>query len=592
MSAFLHTSRSALAFIMLISVMLPIVLTACNNESGSGTGVIVDSNEISTGSPFIPESTAPGDDTTGVEDVTTGAEDVTTGAEDVTTGIDEVTTGKDETTTAPVPDDTTSPVPDDTTAPVPDDTTSAPEDTTAPPETTGPEVPGVAEGEMKYNEALVLVGKGKFMQASKYLADISVSDVSYREKAKALIAANTAGFTTAITEAVTEYMVRYQIPEGEKYLNSLLGMGIDSYVKAEAERLENYRIFQDVNVETVYLNQTLENIYTHCLIAFPEINFKSKYTYRNCGDDCLTPNEFRYLLNRLYDLGYIIIDANLLYDEAKDAPVYSLKLPKGKKPLVFTFDDVTYDSRKMGKGMVDKIIVDEDGYVCTYTEHKDGTVVVSYDNELFPIINSFVREHPDFTYHGGRGTLFFTGFDGILGYRTQSNPIDDAEAALGLDRNVEIAKAKVVVEALRAEGWTFGSHSYNHSHMTRLSAEKFKWDTDTWLEEVGSIIGETKLFCWPFGDHTDANYNSNLRKGELHKYLFDSGFKVFFGCGAARYLANELDGLGIFTDRKGMTGNVLYYIDKGYQSYLKHYLYLIDPEEMWDEYRLPYRYMK
>ena len=439
-----------------------------------------------------------------------------------------------------------------------------------------------------YQNAQSYVTSGKFMKAAMSLSKISRNDSTTVDNAKALISANVQKFKDGITEAVTEYMVRYDIAEGQNFLIGLQGLGLDSHITSEAQRLEEYRKFQDVDLEKVNVTTTLENIYTHCLIAFPEINFASMSTYRKCGDDCLTPNEFRYLLGRLYELDYIIVDANLFYDAENDTFNRYLNLPKGKKPLIFTFDDVTYDSRKMGNGMVDKLIVDEDGYVCTYTKHKNGSVVVSYDNELFPIINSFVREHPDFTFRGARGTLFFTGFDGICGYRTQSEPVDNAEAALKLDRQSEIAQAKVVIEALRDEGWTFGSHSYHHWHLPRQSSAAIRRDTNMWLEEVGAIVGETTLYCWPFGDHT--NDDKNIRKNEDHKFLFDSGFKFFFGCGSARYISNELDGLGIFSDRKGVTGNVLYYIEMEYKSYLRDYLYLIDPDKMWDEYRLPYKY--
>lgn len=430
------------------------------------------------------------------------------------------------------------------------------------------------------------LAKGKYMKASAEAAKISSQDAASRAEIKRAVEANTEGFKAGITDAVTEFMVRYQIPEGKAYLDGLTGLGIDNYVSDEKERLEKYRAFQEDDLETVTIQETLENIYTHCMIAFPEINFASNATYRKCGDDCLTYYEFTYLLNSLYEKGYIIIDANLLYDPATGKPIKTLELPAGKKPLIFTFDDVTYDSRKMGNGMVDKLIVDEDGYVCTYTKMADGTEVISYDNEHFPVLNAFVRRHPDFTFRGARGTLFFTGFDGILGYRTQSEPVDAAEAALKLDRNAEIEGAKRVLAAMSAEGWTYGSHGYAHAHMSRYSAASFKKDTDMWLEEVGSLVGETQLFCWPYGDHGSGA----LRKGELHKYLYDSGFRIFFGCGSARYVAQEPDGLGIFTDRKGMTGNVLYYIEMEYKAYLRDYLYLIDPEKMWDPLRLPYRY--
>ena len=439
----------------------------------------------------------------------------------------------------------------------------------------------------QYAEAKACVEAGKYMKATKALARIDKTDFTAVANAKALVGANLENIKSGITEAVTEFMVRYDIADGKNYLEGLRGLGVDSHVDKEAARLEDYRKFQEEGLVKVNMLETLENIYTHCLIAFPEINFASKSSYSACGPDCLTPYEFKYLLQSLYDRGYIIIDANIAYNEEKDAPNYTIMLPEGKKPLILTFDDVTYDSRKMGKGMVDKLIVDEDGYICTYTKHKDGTEVVSYDNELFPIINAFVREHPDFTFRGARGTLFFTGFDGICGYRTQSEPVDAKEAALKLDRQNEIAQAKVVIEALREEGWTFGSHGYNHSNMPKISAASFRKEIDMWREEVGAIVGDTQLFCWPYGAHTNGDVN--LRKNAQHKYLFDSGFTFFFGCGSARYFANELDGYGIFSDRKGVTGNVLLYIEAGYRGYVRDYPYLFDTEEIWDPLRRPYK---
>jgi len=439
----------------------------------------------------------------------------------------------------------------------------------------------------QYAEAKAYVDAGKYMKASMALSKIDKGDFNAAANAKALVAANLENIKAGITEAVTEYMVRYDIADGKKYLEGLRGLGVDSHVDTEAKRLEDYRKFQEDGLVKVNMLETLENIYTHCLIAFPEINFASKSSYSACGPDCLTPYEFKYLLQSLYDKGYIIIDANIAYNEEKDSPNYTIMLPEGKKPLILTFDDVTYDSRKMGRGMVDKLIVDEDGYVCTYTKHKDGTEVVSYDNELFPIINAFVREHPDFTFRGARGTLFFTGFDGICGYRTQSEPVDAAEAALKLDRQSEIAQAKVVIEAMREEGWTFGCHGYNHSNMPKISAASFRKEIDMWREEVGAIVGDTQLFCWPYGAHTNGDVN--LRKNAQHKYLFDSGFTFFFGCGSGRYFANELDGYGIFSDRKGVTGNALLYIAAGYKTYVRDYPYLFDTEEIWDPLRRPYK---
>lgn len=428
------------------------------------------------------------------------------------------------------------------------------------------------------------IAKENFREAA-----LCLTKAPSKNKAKELIAENSDAFQKGITEAVTDFMVRYKLSEGKAFLQGLKGLGIDSHIDKEEKRLEEYRAFQEDGLVECNVLNTLENIYTHCLIAFPEINFASERTYRWCGDDCLTVGEFKAILNALYEKGYIIVDANLFYNEETDSPVTKLLLPAGKKPLLLTYDDVTYDSRKMGRGMVDKLILDESGRVCTYTKHKDGTEVISYDNEIFPIISAFCREHPDFTFRGAKGTLFFTGFDGVCGYRSQSEPVNDAEAALQLDRQLEVRNAKVVIEALRDEGFTFGSHSYNHHRMPSYTSSEIRWDTTHWLEEVGAIVGETKLFCWPYGGHTMGNVS--LRSNADHKYLFDSGFKFFFGCGAGRYLANEPDGNGIFSDRKAITGEILYFYQMGNKTYLREYSYLFDPNSIWDPARLPYRYL-
>lgn len=221
------------------------------------------------------------------------------------------------------------------------------------------------------------VAAGKYMLASREAAQLAAGDNAARTAARAVMEAHADDFKAGITAAVTEYMVRYEIPKGKSYLSGLSGLGLDAHVASESERLEAYRVSQEDDLEKVTVSQTLENIYTHCMIAFPEINFASSRTYRKCGDDCLTYHESMYLLSSLYEKGYILIDANMLYDAETGKSVRTMMLPKGKKPLILTFDDVTYDSRKQGNGMVDKLIVDEDGYVCTYTKMKDGTEVIS-----------------------------------------------------------------------------------------------------------------------------------------------------------------------------------------------------------------------
>jgi len=369
-----------------------------------------------------------------------------------------------------------------------------------------------------------------------------------------------------IALGVNEFLCKYDLSGAREYVNTLISKHGDSeFLSSELSRIDDYELFQ---TDTVLYNGEVEHVFTHCLIAFPELCYNSPKMTAALDEDCITPHEFINIFNSLYDKGYILIDINSLVETEDDGSVSLAKLylPKGKKPLVFSIDDVTYDSRKAGTGMVDKLILDDNGRVCTYTKHADGTEVISYENEIFPLLESFVRNHPDFTFRGARGTLCHTGFDGLFGYRTQSNPYPGEPT----DRDTEIAQAVKIAAALREEGWTFASHSYGHANMPNCSFGYNKEDTDNWLEEVTPIIGDTQIMVWPYG--------AFIREGETHDYLYEQGFRIFCGVGVPPYLTYEPDGRSIFMDRKSLDGYAL-------RNRHDKYLYLFDTEEVWDPLR-------
>lgn len=364
-----------------------------------------------------------------------------------------------------------------------------------------------------------------------------------------------------IQQKLGGFLACFKTDMARSYAQSLVRL-LGQPAQALAEAVEQYEAFQ---TNTVEYKGPVEHVFTHCLIAFPELCYSSPSMTKALDTDCITPKEFTAILENLYQKGYILIDINLLYDQSTGS-IASLKLPKGKKPLVLSIDDVTYDSRKMHTGMVDKLIVDQNGDVCTYTL-QDGREIISYDNEVFPIVNAFVRKHPDFSFRGARGTLCNTGFDGVFGYRTQSEPIGNEK---GIDRQSEIQQAKIVAESLKNEGWTFASHGFGHRHMSQISPQLAAQDTDSWQKEVVPIVGPTQVMVWPYGDH--------VRKGEVHEYLYNAGFRIFCGVGSKPYLAKEPDGLGIFMDRKALDGYSL-------RNRRESYMYLFDAQEVWDPLR-------
>lgn len=299
-----------------------------------------------------------------------------------------------------------------------------------------------------------------------------------------------------------------------------------------------------------YLTNNVEHLFTHCLVAYPEIAFKNENTMKKSYDtDCITPSEFIKILQSLYDNNYVLVN---LYDcfkvENGIAIKQKVKVPKGKKPLILSFDDVNYDHKKMGLGMVDKLILDEYGNIASLTKIEEKQEI-RYDNEFLPILENFIKKHPGFSPYGAKGTINLTGYDGILGYRTShTNNTNQKE---------EIAKAQEVVNKIKALGWNFACHSYGHYHMKKISDTKFAEEIANWKKEVEPIIGSCTCYVYPYGEWEVFVDGGICPK---HQMLIDAGFSLFCGVGMKTYfsyLPNKNGNKVLFMDRKVIDGTTL-----------------------------------
>ncbi|MCI9032067.1 MAG: polysaccharide deacetylase family protein [Clostridia bacterium] len=293
----------------------------------------------------------------------------------------------------------------------------------------------------------------------------------------------------------------------------------------------------------------IPHFFTHALVAYPKLGFDRNNTM--CGSydaDCLTVGEFKAILSSLYEKGYALVDITETYDTADgQAKRTSFLFPENKKPIVLSFDDINYYVKKMNRGMNDRLDADESGRIFTYTEHADGQI--SYDNEVVTVLENFIEAHPDFSYNGARGVLCLTGYDGVLGYRTDRD---------SPSKEQDTQQAKRVVNALKKRGWRFACHSYGHYHMKKISARKFREDTDKWLYEVEPIVGKTDIYVYPYGEWET--------KGEKHDHLEKRGFKLFCGVGAKDYYTRMNDKV-LFWDRKPLDGYSLRNFRKAYAPY-------------------------
>lgn len=234
------------------------------------------------------------------------------------------------------------------------------------------------------------------------------------------------------------------------------------------------------------------HIFTHCLIAYPELKDGSgKMRY---DADCINVTEFVNLLNALYNNGYSLVDIHDIYTTDENGMLVmkeAVEVPVGRKPVIFSIDDVVYDYKKRGNGMVDLLTLDENGDLVSGTYLADGGIEYSYDKEVFPILESFIAENPDFSSHGARVTLCMTGFAGVFGYRTDA----DYEG----DREAEIAAAVRVADRLKELGYTFASHSYGHYNHENHSEASLRSDLQSFRDEVEPIIGPVSVYIYPYG---------------------------------------------------------------------------------------------
>lgn len=286
----------------------------------------------------------------------------------------------------------------------------------------------------------------------------------------------------------------------------------------EEKLLLSYKERRDDGGIRVY-DGPIEHIFFHPLIAYPEIAFDGDGRDQSMKDWFVTVDEFDKILDSLYKNNYILIDIHTAYEKrienGKTVIVKKkLLLPKGKKPLIISIDDLNYYYYMRMNGTAYKIILDDNGNIATYSRTPEGKENISYSNAIIPILDSFVKKHPDFSLYGAKGIIAFTGYYGILGYRTDRANISSDEET----------KVKAIIARLKDNGWTFASHGYAHLKAPQVSYNDFVHDTDQWKNEVEKYTGPTDLYIYPFG--------SRVAPGDpKFDYLLSSGFNYLFSVG-------------------------------------------------------------
>ena len=307
-------------------------------------------------------------------------------------------------------------------------------------------------------------------------------------------------------------------------------------------------------------NGVVEHIFFHPVVAYSELAFDGDAQSDGFDDWMVTAGEYLKILESVYEKGYVLVDIMDCWSEqtSEAGEVRMVKntlyLPEGKKPLIISYDDVNYYEYMLANGFTYKLILGEDGKLWSWGLDPQGNEVISRDLDAVTILDKFVEEHPDFSPFGAKGCLSLTGYEGILGYRTQTDR-NDQTAQREAYRQSEIEAVKPIIAELKRTGWTFGSHTWGHIRLNSRGVETVTADMQKWFDEVGSLIGETSVLFYPFGGRLDGD--DVQQTGPAFQWMQEHGFRIFCSVGVESYSKCKKDISAVICDRLHPDGTTL-----------------------------------
>ena len=161
---------------------------------------------------------------------------------------------------------------------------------------------------------------------------------------------------------------------------------------------------------TAYPIEQITHVFFHTMIVDDSKAFDGDDKQDGYNQVMTTMSEFTAMMESMYEKGYVMVSLHDMCTVNEDGTVSQgeILLPPGKTPFVLSQDDVSYYHYMDGDGFAQKLILDENGEVKNTYVEDDGSVSVG-DYDMVPWIDTFVKEHPDFSYHGHKGILALTG---------------------------------------------------------------------------------------------------------------------------------------------------------------------------------------
>lgn len=328
----------------------------------------------------------------------------------------------------------------------------------------------------------------------------------------------------------------------------------------EVESLENQKAsmvkWSDV--------RQIPHIFIRPLIADEERAFDGEERIKAYSTSYITVTEFRALLKELYNNDYVLVR---IHDVAQmvDGTIQwgSIYLPEGKKPLVLSEENVCYTQEMAEDGFASRLVLMDDGTLTCELDDGDTVTWGAYD--LVPILEEFIEEHPDFSYRGARAVLGISGADGVLGYHTSYQYMDE-------DSYVDdTLQARKVAETLQELGYEFACNGYNYTGVSTgsMDDDTFALEMNNWINETASIVGTTDIFMFPNGEDVgDWHYYSGGRYETLKKL----GYDYFINMNATEACWNQIQSDYVRQGRRCISGAGLYQDVQGGSNYTDLFL--------------------
>ena len=312
----------------------------------------------------------------------------------------------------------------------------------------------------------------------------------------------------------------------------------NSDYKEDPEALSRIERYQATAATMVAAdNSEITHVFFHILTVDTDRAFTDDKQGKDFNQVMTTIPEFEKILQQMYERGYVLVGLHDIaevqkQDDGTEKMVSKkIMLPEGKKPFVMSEDDVCYYEYMEGRGFADKMVLDENGKLkLQYTDAAGNVSVGDYD--IVPILDNFVDKHPDFSYRGAKAIMAFTGYNGVLGYRTDetydaSSPNYDPKNTANPNIEADRETVKTLMKALVEDGYELASHSWGHINFTNRSLADLTRDTDRWERNVETLMPEPcDILLYPFGADI-GDWHPYSADNEKFQMLEKAGFRYF-----------------------------------------------------------------